>query len=52
MNLKDFTLPLKRSNYMEDYKFIFLYCDNPQSLNWLYVSCVIFQINYHIIAMI
>jgi hypothetical protein len=51
MNLKDFTLPLKRSNYMVDCKFILLYCDNLHALNWLYVSCGIFQINYHIIAM-
>jgi hypothetical protein len=51
MNLKDFILPWKRSNYMVDCKFIFLYCDNLHALNWLYVSCGIFQINYCIIAM-
>jgi hypothetical protein len=36
---------------MVDCKFIFLYYDNLHALNWLYVSCGIFQVNHHIIAM-
>jgi hypothetical protein len=51
MNLKYFTLSWKSSNHMVDSKFIFLYCDNLHALNWLYVSCGIFQIYYRIIAM-
>ena len=42
MNLKDFTLLWKGSNYMVDCKFICVYCDNLHALNWLYVSCGIF----------